>query len=711
MDYKTKYLKYKSKYINLKNMYGGLYKDKEDKEGDIFDLDFILPLTKENEKYFFDDKYRFSKDIMYRLRFDLQQFYSQIYYYLLNPNIDFSKYNQNRFELIIPIKNENTKHNERELNIGKVNYKSIQDYLTKPNNQYYYILLQIINDNIDKIKEISNQLKSFINDTTELKHNFSKSEIDQIDFLYDTTKIYIINTKLINLIKIYKDNMFSSDENTNIQIFTKLIEYVKQINDYRNINVFIYQNFLYETTKKKLDLLNKLLKITIDKTILNDPITTKFITDMKDINKQNKYILYDNLSGINLINIDYIDLIENKQKEVCNEIIKKFEENHDLKIQILNIQLRLLDENIDEIGDISSHANAILIYKFKKNKTDTEYSYLCLRTEPHRHSNTYCRNSVRKAIRDICKNFPNSYYLDYIIDSKIGLQDNEDIADDIERRNMYDYYNIPKELRQMSPLQGSSGFCATWTLYIIMILILNKDKKLDEIGKYFADFNSKYIEKGKIKSQFLREKYDTLCKPNKNNQECQNIIKEIKEYFNVKQIDTGTGTRTSYVYPNEKSDCDYAYIIMKHIKLYRIILFALYLLSKKNLIDKSIYVNQNQFVDEIFVQFDDNNILDQIKQKLNIQLEIDISQDILDKDRHKCDDNLFEHNEFCNIKEDKSKEIPNPDINNCNNSHLKKDNTIILDSIAKNIQKESQSVNEKTKENADYLIKEIIQQQ
>lgn len=148
MDYKTKYIKYKNKYINLKNMYGGLYKDKE---GDIFDLDFILPLNDENEKYFFDDEYRFSVESIHLLRIDLQHYYSHIYFYLLNPNIDFSIYNQNRFELIIPVINENIKLDIRELNIGKVNYELIQQFLS--NNNKYYILLQIINNNINKIKK------------------------------------------------------------------------------------------------------------------------------------------------------------------------------------------------------------------------------------------------------------------------------------------------------------------------------------------------------------------------------------------------------------------------------------------------------------------------------------------------------------------------------------------------------------------------------
>jgi len=443
------------------------------------------------------------------------------------------------------------------------------------------------------------------------------------------------------------------------------------------------------------------LEINIDKNILTNDIINKFISEIQNKTIQNKHLLHTQLSEIQLDNINYIELIKNKQKQICDEIMKNFNKNLNLKLQILNINLYIIDDNIEEIGGSALHTNAILIYKFIKNNNP---AYLCLRTEPHRHSNTYCRNSVRKAIRDICNNFPDSYYLDYIIDSREGLQNNENIANDIELKNMYDYYNIPKELRNMSPLQGSSGYCATWTLYMIMILILNKNIDLEIIGKYFADFNSKYNDKGIRKLQKLREEYDKHCSTQ--NDECSKIKLEIEKYLNIQKTDTGT----IYNIINEKSDCDYIYIIMKHIKLYRIILFLLCLLAKEGILDRTKYVTKygetNIITDKIFDNFD--TILDTIKNKLNEKADITIKQNILDKDRHKCDDNLFDHIDFCNINDDIIKDIPIPDINNCNNSHLNKDNKIVLENIRKNlVEQQLKSINIETKTNIDYLISKL----
>jgi len=695
MNYKEKYIKYKTKYFNLKKMHGGLYKDKD---GDIFDFDFILPLNDENAKYFFDDKYRFSVESMYQIRLDLQEYYPQIYNFLLNPDTGLNE-NKNRFELVIPIKNEDAKIDETDLHIGKVKYEIIQNYLSDSSNKYYYILLQIINNNIYKIKEFSKELKKFITDNTKWKHDFKQSEIDQIDFLYDISSIIIINVKLIDLFNSYNENklIFSTNLLDSQEIYEFLYKYLIEINNLRNINVEIYKN----CDKNKIYFLYKLLEINIDKNILTNDIINKFISEIQNKTIQNKHLLHTQLSEIQLDNINYIELIKNKQKQICDEIMKNFNKNLNLKLQILNINLYIIDDNIEEIGGSALHTNAILIYKFIKNNNP---AYLCLRTEPHRHSNTYCRNSVRKAIRDICNNFPDSYYLDYIIDSREGLQNNENIADDIELKNMYDYYNIPKELRNMSPLQGSSGYCATWTLYMIMILILNKNIDLEIIGKYFADFNSKYNDKGIRKLQKLREEYDKHCTTQ--NDECSKIKLEIEKYLNIQKTDTGI----IYKNINEKSDCDYIYIIMKHIKLYRIILFLLCLLAKEGILDRTKYVTKygetNIITDKIFDNFD--TILDTIKNKLNEKADITIKQHILDKDRHKCDDNLFDHIDFCNINEDIIKDIPIPDINNCNNSHLNKDNKIVLENIRKNlVEQQLKSINIETKTNIDYLISKL----
>ena len=44
--------------------------------------------------------------------------------------------------------------------------------------------------------------------------------------------------------------------------------------------------------------------------------------------------------------------------------------------------------------------------------------------------------------------------------------------------------------------------------------------------------------------------------------------------------------------------------------------------------------------------------------------------DIKNKDTHLCEDNIFDHEEFCNPKDDITKEIPDSDIYNCNNIYF-----------------------------------------
>ena len=207
----------------------------------------------------------------------------------------------------------------------------------------------------------------------------------------------------------------------------------------------------------------------------------------KDMNKINDYIksynnnkkkIYDIIHNINelnnkiissethllknLINYnntnDVMSMMEDKKKEICKNILNNFNKNPHLNIQILYIVLKFYDSNVNNLGISkkysNGHANYVTIYRFKKDGKD---AYLCLRTEPHRHTTLYCRNSMRKATRDIFKYLDNSYYLDFIIDSKKGLQGREDDeSKDIEKENITDYDNLPYNIKNLSPLQGNS---------------------------------------------------------------------------------------------------------------------------------------------------------------------------------------------------------------------------------------------------------------
>ena len=353
------------------------------------------------------------------------------------------------------------------------------------------------------------------------------------------------------------------------------------------------------------------------------------------------------------------------------------------------------DSNINKLNrDKIGHANSVTIYRFQK---DGEDHYLCLRTEPHRHTNIYCRNSVRKAIRDIFKYLNNSHYLDFIIDSREGLQVNEE--EDIEKQNLTDFDNIPQNIQNLSPLQGNSGFCASWTIYTLFVLMTNRNLNLEYLGKYFANFNLRNPERqtiSKFKSEldkcYLNDKKDSSCKS-----------KEIFEREFKKYIDYDSGTGRYYI-PNETQQKNYSYILTKQIKLYRMIIFVFYFITKKlkisELFDNIQNENDKKIINEIFNKFDTIKILDILNDKLEFQnkLKITITQDVLDKDTHLCDDNMFDHKEFCNIN-DIVKSIPNPDNYNCNINKLKENNNIRLRGLQSTLNEE--------KTQTDSIIKDI----
>ena len=107
MDYRQKYLKYKQKYINLqKNVGGANPHNISCITRDIFDLDCILPLTKnEQDDYIF--KKRLSRETINYIRSEIQDYYEYFYNYLMFPNLEIDKLKTRdlRDEIIIPVIN------------------------------------------------------------------------------------------------------------------------------------------------------------------------------------------------------------------------------------------------------------------------------------------------------------------------------------------------------------------------------------------------------------------------------------------------------------------------------------------------------------------------------------------------------------------------------------------------------------------------------
>ena len=402
-------------------------------------------------------------------------------------------------------------------------------------------------------------------------------------------------------------------------------------------------------------------------------------------------------------------MIEDKKKDICFNILMKFNENKNLNTQIVSINLKFYGNSEKELQeDEIGHANSVTIYKFKRNGVD---SYLCLRTEPHRHTNIYCRNSVRKAIRDIFKYLPNSYYLDFIINSKEGLQINEQI--DIQKENLSDFDVIPENIKNLSPLQGNSGFCASWTVYTLLLLMLNRNISLDKTGSYFATFNLNLNDK--TKSQKFREEFDKCYGKNSSlkDSSCKSkdiFEKEFKKYIKYNDIE-----RTYFII-NENL-IKYKYVLTKHIKLYRIIIFVLYFITKKlqisEIFDTINNKNDKNILTKIFNKFDNNKIMDIIDSKLKSTDSsiIDISDDILNRDTHKCDDNLYTHKEFCQIN-DIVKPFDTNNNFNCMNSKykLEGESKIKLKGLTTTINEESSEQiknNEETRNNIKYILEKI----
>ena len=562
--YHLKYIKYKTKYNEIKEQIGGKLLELENYKSDIVDIDYFMPPFKIEDEYDYLFKNRLKKETINYLREKLHNFYPLFYNHLSNVN--------NNYEIFIPIM-----FNDE--NLGKVDYESFGNKI-----------LNYMNENKRHFELLNNNIKEFNNIT-------GIPDSDKIPKIINLNNIFLIVDKYDkihnNLVKEYKNHKHM-DHTYKKHLKYKIKQALYNINIIKNIYVDI--NFISHKN------------IEDDSFIIFD------------------YILYD-YDNDNLFNIDTIQqLIKAKYTETIKNIIEKFKNS---ETNAINIEIILEFFNYDNNNynyQTEGHENSLLIYKFIKDGKD---SYLAIRTEPHRHSNVYCRNSIRKAIRDILKGFDNFYYIDYIIDikNKKGFQFDEE--DEIENSlyNSKDYDNLPENIQKLSPLQGNDGFCMAWTIYTVMILLLNKDKSLDEIGKYFGLF-------GETDSNSVN------------------------------------------------------YILKKHIKLYKMIIFMTYF--AKNY-DKETYNDLFESIDvadkisliSIFYRFDQYKVIDKFNDQLNklSKIEIKIDDEILKRDIHLCDDTIFDHKEFC-LGEDISKPIPPEYENICKDSKLNKDGNILLKKIS-----------------------------
>jgi hypothetical protein len=267
-----------------------------------------------------------------------------------------------------------------------------------------------------------------------------------------------------------------------------------------------------------------------------------------DSTVHNSHLLYDKMLA-GLTNSQIINTLMKFERDCIVTAIR------DCKVDTMLILVDLeffIHQSGNFVKQEAGHANSLVIRKDGN-------TILAIRTEPHRHSNIYCRNSVRKAIREIFTNIeaiiPNAnfVYIDYIISSKVGLQTSEE-AYELEDN---DFDSLQKAYKVYSPLKGNSGFCASWTLYISLLILLNPSLGIQGIGDYLQHLNVPV----KIKS------VDEIINESQSMQ-AVDITRDLNKLV-----------KDGYLHMNISNQSDPNYIITKHRKLYMMILTALYILK------------------------------------------------------------------------------------------------------------------------------------
>lgn len=647
------------------------------------------------------------------------------YYNTINKNID-------SFNNIIP-------------KIKNFEIKNIIDYITsiiKENPIYfpdYYNEFSFYDSNF--LTELYNVVlvefnlkKINLNIIRTYEDMFYKIFYKYVDFISNFIKIYTVNKIALNKYNsdfdIHIDKYFEYSPNPKniINIYTEVEPSSEPVN-YENllIRLYFYINKLYYHICK-----------------ISKNISTHLFDSFYDYDKNmSKYI--SNNENNELYNIYKNDLTNNFKNKINQKINAIYHIINLIdKPLVVYIGICFLINNSDNLViEKIGHANSILIYKINHEGNDI---YIGIRNEPHGKSYAYCRNSIRKYIRNLFLNNENFkdkfYYIDDIIEGEYGLQVDESFNTSyannlgkimiilenktfqdfmknkltinkiakyknknfmllikheqiINDKNIYEIFKIPKLVDLLindglkkvlkkytgefeyieeknesyynifeneediqkyissvmitkektkspeykisnSPLSNTFGYCTTWVAYSNLIYLLNKNKNIDTIRKYLSNFD-------------------------------------------ILNID--------YVNKNQEHN---QYVMMKHINLYKFIIFALYFYYKishnKTLNDKyneimstlnNLYKKDKEYLEEIFVLFDKHDIFNKLKYFIYNNYRPVITnfgkdlQDIKNKDKHLCKDNLYPDKYFCAYntiyKLDKKAVDPNKLVKyNCN---------------------------------------------
>ena len=589
MDYQQKYLKYKNKYLNLKGILQGGEKifdfDKFLKSDETYDIEQLINLISIN---------KISEECLNDIKDHLQIFYKKLYEKLTGTTSE---------TIYIPTYFNDT---------YKVNY--YEQY------KYYNIFFK------EYLKEIS---------------------------LYNYDFIRVIKRKLIGIGNgISRINNICVENNMKIIFLESIVPFLKNLTDPNKDFDFLKLEFFFDFADKYFENVNDKIQI-----LNNEDINKIFEQILGSMIKLNKYIQLLNISINNSIGLSIQELFKDLTEEEVNKIIEEkkalFIQNvlekfakSEYNSKVINIVLEYIKNNNPEIIDKDNyereyHQNVIIL-----NKTNYK-DKLCIigqRIEPHRHSITYCRNSVRKEIRSIFNNFQNNpfYYVDYYMRGHYGLQASENVI--INPKYLTKIFGEGKFnfIDEINILNKEGGYCTSWCAYITSLILLNKDKSIKNISDYLLSFNidskdNETVIDSQIKEfSELKQKYEE----NKTDENKYNL-KKFYEYINKYYINAIPGHAKSY-----------DYLFLKNMKLYLFIMYFYKTLDKnitdlyKNIISYDDIQNLDKSIG--YINLEEINKLIEINKTLKINIDDNTTK--ID-DKHFCLDEMFTHNDLCNVKE------------------------------------------------------------
>jgi hypothetical protein len=656
---------YRVNYIEQAKFYNIFYSD-ELKNFDIIDLkvDTIIKNIFDNLselkkiKFYIDTEIHKYIDMIMNYCSNLKTPMDKILFLYIIENL-FDKINEKIIDKIIA---DNELKNEININeFMKIIYNTITNFY--PLSDRYK--LKLIDFTITEDEFISDKID--FNIKLDYGKNFNENKYILIDIyknLRENSKISIKNIEIIcyffNLLKKIKfvitdidDNMIIND--ISIDNLSEAISIINEKNDKKfDLSLLIsidHKIFKFNTVKNEFIKLYEIYTLTCKtgfmKNIIQQIHTLGLFTHLYLY----KYYYFNILNISDIININESNILQNvnTNKDLfIKKIIDDFL-NSDKTNQVIQITLQYIDKKVSDDEDVydapSYHANLMILTKFNH---DGKICILGRRIEPHRHSNTYCRNSIRKEIRDIFDRLPNFYYVDYYMKNHMGLQVNECLS--INKNYITEYFDEikPKIKCELSQLYNIDGFCTTWCAYIASILLLNKQIPVINLSKYFTTLN---LSSDKSFIDEIIEEYDKIDKQDVKSLELfkKNFNKIFKEN----------------IFKYSKTGFRYTYI--KNLKLYTFIIYFYKLISDRYPILQFILSDKdNDYLKNVYRLYEDKNFMSYVEQKINDSLKIFNASGILITEKsnileknllHLCEDKLFNHDELC-LEEEICKEVP-----------------------------------------------------